>query len=142
MATTLSASHVVDGDPATILLLITGPSAAGFLPETVLDESVPGQVSGTITLADGTSRALHVVTSPPRRTPVAYLSEFRVQVDGMPPATGALQVTSAGPAQSNVLFSLRADTEIPAEFTGTFDTVAQGFFDGLQRAAREQSSVA
>jgi hypothetical protein len=142
MATTLSASRVVDGDPATILLLITGPGAAEFLPETVLDDSVPGQVSGTIALADGIARPLHVVTSPPRRTPVAYLSEFRVEVEGMPPATGALQVTSAGPAQSNVLFSMRAESEIPALFTDTFDQVAQGFFDGLQRAAYEQSHVA
>jgi hypothetical protein len=40
-----------------------------------------------------------------------------------------------------VLFSLRADDDIPAEFQGTFDQVAAGFFDGLQRAAYAQTHV-
>ncbi len=142
MTTSLSTSRVVDGDPPLVLLLISGPGAADYLPETTLDDSVPGEVSGSITLADGRARQLHVVTSAPRRTPVAYVSEFRVQVDGMPPATGALQVTSAGPAQSTVTFTLRAESEIPAEFRESFDLVATGFFDGLQRAAYEQTHAA
>ena len=39
MTTTLSASRVVDGDPAVALLLITGPDAADFLPETTLNQT-------------------------------------------------------------------------------------------------------
>jgi hypothetical protein len=142
MTTTLSASRVVDGDPAMVLLLISGPAASGFLPDAEIREGAPGRMLGSIALEDGSRRDLEVMTSPPRRTPVAYLSEFRVQVDGMPAANGALQVTSAGPAQSNVVFSLRAADEIPDEYTATFDHVAKSFFDGLERAAYEQTHAA
>jgi hypothetical protein len=142
MATTLSASRIIDGDPAVALLLITGPAGAGFLPQTTLDETQPGEITGVLRLDDGTQRSLHVFTSAPRRTPIAYISDFRVLIDGMPPTTGSLHVTSAGPAQSNVIFSLRSEDEIPEEFESMFGAVADGFFDGLERAAREHTNAA
>ena len=142
MATSLSASRIIDGDPAVALLLITGPGATEFLPQATLDERVPGEIRGILRLSDGGERALHVFTSPPRRTPTAYISQFRVLIDGLPPITGSLHVTSAGPAQSNVLFSLHADSEIPAEYESMFGAIAGGFFDGLERAAREQTNAA
>jgi hypothetical protein len=142
MATTLSASRIIDGDPAVALLLITGPSGTEFLPQTTLNETKPGKISGVLRLDDGTERAMHVFTSAPRRTPIAYISDFRVVIDGMPPTAGSLHVTSAGPEQSNVIFTLRAEGEIPPEFENIFGTVADGFFDGLVRAAREHTSAA
>jgi hypothetical protein len=142
MATTLSASRVVDGEPAVALLLMTGPDAAGFLPQTTLDHAVPGEVTGVLHLGDGVDRTLHVITAAPRRTPIAYISDFRVSVDGMAPANGALSVTSAGPARSNVVFSLRSDVDFPPEFAEVFRTISVGFFDGLERAASEQTHAA
>lgn len=141
MATTLSASRVVDGDPAVALLLLTGPDAADFLPETELNHSVPGEVTGVLHLADGVERALHVITAAPRRTPIAYISDFRVKVDGMATANGALSVTSAGPSRSNVVFSLVSDEDFPPEFAEVFQTISVGFFDGLERAASEQNAA-
>lgn len=142
MATTLTASRVVAGEPAVALLLITGPGAADFLPQTTLQSVEPGQVSGMLRVADGDERALRVMTSPPRRTPTAYIAEFRVQVEGAPPASGALHVTSAGPRKSRVSFSLTADAEMPELLDSIFDDVTGGFLDGLERAALEQNPAA
>jgi hypothetical protein len=142
MARTLSASRVVDGDPAVALLLITGPDAADFLPDTTLNQTVPGEVTGVLHLRDGAERTLHVITAPPRRTPIAYVSDFRVKLDGMAPANGALSVTSAGPSRSNVVFSLVSDEDFPAEFAEAFEEISVGFFDGLERAASEQTHAA
>jgi hypothetical protein len=142
MATTLSASRIIDGDPAVALLLITGPTGTQFLTQTTLDETKPGEIEGVLRLEDGSERAMHVFTSAPRRTPVAYISDFRVVIDGMPPTTGSLHVTSAGPEQSNVIFTLRSEDEIPEEFEHMFGAVADGYFDGLVRAAREHTNAA
>ena len=142
MATTLSASRTVNGDPAVVLLLITGPGAADFLPQTTLNQSVPGEVSGILRPGDGTERTLHVVTALPRRTPIAYISDFRVEIDGLPTADGSLSVTSAGPGRSTVDFALTSDGDFPAPFQELFHGIAKGFFDGLERAANEQTHAA
>jgi hypothetical protein len=141
MTTSVSASRVIAGDPASALLLISGPSAAGFLPEAILTETRPGQVSGVLQLP---SRQLdiEVTTAAPRRTPTAYISEFRLQIDGMPASIGALTVTSAGPGRSNVVFSLTAQEQIPDELADAFASIAGRFFDGLERAAQEQNPAA
>jgi hypothetical protein len=141
MTTSLSATRVVAGDPASALLLITGPAAAGFLPEAVLTETRPGQVSGVLQLADR-ELEIAVTTAAPRRTPTAYISEFRLHIEGMPPAVGALSVTSAGPGRSNVVFSLTSQEEIPEELASAFTSIAARFFDGLERAAQEQNPAA
>jgi hypothetical protein len=142
MTKTLSATRVIDGDPAVALLLITGPGAADFLPQTTLEQAVPGQVTGVLHSADGVERTLNVTTAPPRRTPIAYISDFVVQIDGLPPTTGSLSVTSAGPGRSTVLFTLAADEDFPPEFEALFGSVSGGFFDGLERAANEQTHAA
>ncbi len=142
MATSLSASRVVAGDPASALLLISGPAAASFLPEAILTETRPGQVSGVLRLTADREFAIEVTTAAPRRTPTAYISEFRLLIEGMPSTVGALHVTSAGPGRSNVVFSLTAEEPIPEELASAFATIAARFFDGLERAAQEQNPAA
>jgi hypothetical protein len=137
MTTSLSATRVVVGDPASALLLITGPAAAGFLPETR-----PGQVTGVLRLDADRELEIEVTTAAPRRTPTAYVSEFRLVIEGMPPSVGALSVTSAGPGRSNVVFSLTSQEEIPEELASAFTSIAARFFDGLERAAQEQNPAA
>src|ERR1700739_4531365 len=111
MTTNVSANRVIAGDPASALLLISGPAAAGFLPEAILTETRPGHVSGVLRLAADRELDIEVTTAAPRRTPTAYISEFRLHIDGMPSSVGALTVTSAGPGRSNVVFSLTAQEE-------------------------------
>jgi hypothetical protein len=142
MTTSLSASRVVAGDPASALLLITGPAAAGFLPEATLTETRPGHVSGVLQLAGGQELGLDVTTAAPRRTPTSYVSEFLVDIEGMPSAAGSLQVTSAGPGRSNVIFSISSAQEIPDALESAFTFIATRFFDGLERAALEQNPAA
>lgn len=141
MATTLSASRVVPGDPAVVVLLITGPGAADFLPNTALTAAAPGEISGVLDVGEDQPRTLHVVTAAPRRTPTAYMAQFKVKIEGMPPTVGALHVMSAGPSESRVEFSMGAEEEIPPEFEGMFATVVGGFFDNLERAAKAQSAA-
>jgi hypothetical protein len=141
MATTLSAQRVVVGDPAVVVLLMTGPSAADFLPHTVLTAVDPGEISGVLEVGTDQKRDIRVVTTAPRRTPTAYISQFEVMIDGMPPAVGALRVMSAGPGESQVEFSMRSEEDIPDEFQAMFTTVVGGFFDNLERAARAQSAA-
>ena len=142
MATSLSANRVIAGDPASALLLISGPAAAEFLPEALLTETRPGQVTGVLQLASDRALDIEVTTAAPRRTPTAYISEFRLHIEGMPSSVGALTVTSAGPGRSNVVFSLTAQEEIPEELAGSFASIAERFFDGLERAAQEQHPAA
>jgi hypothetical protein len=142
MAKTLSASRVVAGDPAVVALLITGPGAADFLPQTVLTSVAPGQVSGMIQVGDEGERRMSVSTAAPRRTPTAYIASFQVQIDGMPLQSGALQVMSAGPAESRVDFSLTSDETIPDDLEAAFQVIVGGFFDSLERAASEQTPAA
>jgi hypothetical protein len=142
MTSSLSASRVVAGDPASALLLISGPAAAGFLPDAILTETRPGQVAGVVRLAADRELDIQVTTAAPRRTPTAYISEFRLHVDGMPASIGALTVTSAGPGRSNVVFSLRSEEDIPEELADAFSSIAARFFDGLERAAQEQNPAA
>ena len=82
MTTSLSASRVIAGDPASALLLISGPAAAGFLPDAMLTETRPGQVAGVLRLAADRELDIEVTTAAPRRTPTAYISDFRVQHRG------------------------------------------------------------
>jgi hypothetical protein len=124
------------------LLLISGPAAAGFLPDAILTETRPGQVAGVVRLAADRELDIQVTTAAPRRTPTAYISEFRLHVDGMPASIGALTVTSAGPGRSNVVFSLRSEEDIPEELADAFSSIAARFFDGLERAAQEQNPAA
>jgi hypothetical protein len=142
MARNLSASRVVACNPAVAVLLMTGPGAADFVPVLELTQTVPGEVSGVLRLGEGDERTLHVTTAPPRRTPIAYISDFRPQIAGMPPTIGSLHVSSAGPARSNVVFSMTSEADIPAVFEALFTVIADGFFDGLERAAREQHPAA
>jgi hypothetical protein len=142
MTSSLSASRIVAGDPASALLLISGPAAAGFLPDAILTETRPGQVAGVVRLAADRELDIQVTTAAPRRTPTAYISEFRLHVDGMPASIGALTVTSAGPGRSNVVFSLRSEEDIPEELADAFSSIAARFFDGLERAAQEQNPAA
>jgi hypothetical protein len=142
MAETLSANRVVAGDPAMIALLLSSPEAADFLPQTELQETGPGRVSGIIQLTDGEDRTLDVVSAAPRRTPTAYIASFGVHIQGLPDATGALRVMSAGPDQSRVDFTLTSGDEIPAELRSLFEVVVSGFFDGLERAVHAQHPAA
>ncbi len=142
MTTSLSASRVIAGDPASALLLISGPAAAEFLPDQMLTETRPGQVAGVLRLAPDRELDIEVTTAAPRRTPTAYISEFRVRIAGMPATVGALTVTSAGPGRAKVVFSLTAQDEIPPEMADAFSSVAARFFDGLEHAAREQNPAA
>jgi hypothetical protein len=142
MTTSLSANRVIAGDPASALLLISGPAAAGFLPEAILTETRPGQVAGVLRLAADRELDIEVTTAAPRRTPTAYISEFRLHIAGMPSSVGALTVTSAGPGRSNVVFSLTAQEDIPPELADAFSSIAARFFDGLERAAQEQNPAA
>ncbi len=142
MAETLSASRVVAGDPAVVALLVTSPEAAEFLPQTALRETGPGQVTGVLQLDGDDERALHVVSSAPRRTPTAYIASFELHIDGIPDATGALRVMSAGPDQSRVDFSITTQRSFPSELKALFEIVVGGFFDGLERAVHEQHPAA
>jgi hypothetical protein len=142
MATTLSASRVVVGDPAVVALLMTGPAAADFLPQTTLTSILPGRLSGVIQVDGEADRRMRVNSAAPRRTPTAYIATFTVEIDGLPPTTGALHVMSAGPGESRVDFSLTSDDTIPPELHGMFEVIVKGFFDALERAAREQTRAA
>jgi hypothetical protein len=142
MTTSLSANRVIAGDPASALLLISGPAAAGFLPEAILTETRPGQVAGVLRLAADRELDIEVTTAAPRRTPTAYISEFLLHIAGMPSSVGALTVTSAGPGRSNVVFSLTAQEDILPELADAFSSIAARFFDGLERAAQEQNPAA
>ena len=55
---------------------------------------------------------------------------------------GSLNVTSAGPARSNVVFALNSDEDFPPQFEELFHQIVEGFFDGLERAASEQTHAA
>jgi hypothetical protein len=142
MATTLSASRAVTGDPAVVALLMTGPEAANFLPQTTLTSILPGELSGMIELSGEEARRMHVTSAAPRRTPTAYIATFSVEIDGLPPTTGALHVMSAGPGESRVDFSLTSADTIPAELEAMFEVIVTGFFDALERAAQEQTRAA
>jgi len=142
MAETLSASRVVTGDPAVVALLLSSPEAADFLPQTALQDSGPGRVTGVIQLTDSDSRALDVVSAAPRRTPTAYVADFELHIEGFPDATGALRVMSAGPDHARVDFSLTSEAEIAPELRALFEIVVNGFFDGLERAVHEQDPAA
>jgi hypothetical protein len=142
MPTTLSANRVVAGDPAIVALLIADPAAAAFIPRTSLTSAQPGAIVGLLQLNDDDRRELRIITTPPRRTPTSYIAEFQIEIEGMPAATGTLDVTSAGPARSRVIFSLTSQEEIPEEFAGAFDSIVTGFFDGLERAAEQQHQAA
>jgi hypothetical protein len=142
MATTLSASRVVAGDPAVVALLMTGPAAADFLPQTTLTSILPGQLSGIIQIGGQEERRMHVISAAPRRTPTAYIASFSVEIDGLPPTTGTLHVMSAGPGESRVDFSVSSAEPMPPELEGMFEVIVTGFFDSLERAAREQSRAA
>ncbi len=141
MTTTLSARRVVSGEPAAVVLLITGPDAAQYLARTTLRSVLPGEVEGVLHMAEGDERAIRVVTSPPRRTPTAYISEFRAVVDGMPASAGALRVMSAGPGQCEVDFSLHSEGEIPPALEDVFAGLSNGFFDGLERALKDRTAA-
>jgi hypothetical protein len=142
MATTLSASRAVTGDPAVVALLMTGPEAVNFLPQTTLLSILPGELSGMIQLSGEDERRMHVTSAAPRRTPTAYIATFSVEIDGLPPTSGALHVMSAGPGESRVDFSLTSDGTIPAELEAIFEVIVSGFFDSLERAAQAQTRAA
>jgi hypothetical protein len=124
MATTLSASRAVTGDPAVVALLMTGPEAVNFLPKTTLTSILPGQLTGLIQVSGQDERRMHVSSAAPRRTPTAYIATFSVDIDGLPPTTGALHVMTAGPGESRV------------------EVIVGGFFDALEQAARGQTRAA
>ena len=142
MATTLTASRVVAGDPAVVALLMTGPEAINFLPQTTLTSILPGEVSGTIQVDGHDERRMHVSSAAPRRTATAYIATFSVTIDGLPPTTGALHVMTAGPGESRVDFSLTSQEAIPAELEGMFEIIVSGFFDSLEQAALDQTRAA
>jgi hypothetical protein len=142
MATALSASRVVAGDPAVVALLMTGPEAADFLPHTTLTSILPGQLSGMIQVDGHEERRMHVTSAAPRRTPTAYIATFTVEIDGLPPTSGSLHVMSAGPGESRVDFALTSGETIPTEFEGLFESIVSGFFDALEQAARLQTRAA
>jgi hypothetical protein len=142
MATTLSASRAVTGDPAVVALLMTGPEAVNFLPKTTLTSILPGQLTGLIQVSGQDERRIHVSSAAPRRTPTAYIATFSVDIDGLPPTTGALHVMSAGPGESRVDFSLTSSGSFPAELEAMFEVIVGGFFDALEQAAREQTRAA
>jgi hypothetical protein len=142
MATSLSASRVVIGDPAVVALLMTGPAAVDFLPQTTLTSILPGQLSGVIQVGGQDERRMHVTSAAPRRTPTAYIATFSVEIDGLPPTNGALHVMSHGLGESRVDFTLTSDDTIPPELSDMFEVIVTGFFDSLERAAREQTQAA
>jgi hypothetical protein len=142
MVTALTASRVVAGEPAVVALLMTGPEAVNFLPQTTLTSILPGELSGVIQVDGQADRRMRVSSAPPRRTPTAYIATFSVDIDGLPPTTGALHVMSAGPSESRVDFSLTSTETVPPELEGMFTVIVSGFFDALERAAREQTQAA
>ena len=142
MATTLSASRAVTGDPAVVALLMTGPEAVNFLPQTTLTSILPGQLTGMIQISGHDERRMHVTSAAPRRTPTAYIATFSVEIDGLPPTAGALHVMSAGPGESRVDFSLTSESAIPVELEAMFEVIVSGFFDSLEQAARGQTRAA
>jgi hypothetical protein len=93
--TTVTATRTIPSDPASTALLLAGPSALSFWPGVGHVDGVLSPLSANTAIA-GSARRLVVRAEPPRRTPTAYVTSFRVEAEGLPTASGVLRITRHG----------------------------------------------
>ena len=93
--TTVTATRTIPSDPASTALLLSGPSALGFWPGVQHVDGLLSPLSAQAAIA-GSARRLVVRAEPPRRTPTAYVTSFRVEAEGLPSASGELRITRHG----------------------------------------------
>ncbi|MDQ1632526.1 MAG: hypothetical protein QOJ32_1347 [Frankiaceae bacterium] len=93
--TTVTATRTIPSDPASTALLLAGPSALGFWPGVQHVDGLLSPLSAQAAIA-GSARRLVVRAEPPRRTPTAYVTSFRVEAEGLPSASGELRITRHG----------------------------------------------
>jgi hypothetical protein len=93
--TKVTATRTIPSDPASTALLLAGPSALGFWPGVQHVDGLLSPLSAQAAIA-GSARRLVVRAEPPRRTPTAYVTSFRVEAEGLPTASGELRITRHG----------------------------------------------
>lgn len=158
--TTVTATRIVPGDPASTALLLAGPSALEFWPGISRIEGLVSPVSAVAALAGDTSRRVVVRAQPPKRTPTAYVTTFSIDADGLPRASGFLRVTRQdwagtsgvpeqqkaaaavdGPAAA-IWLELRTDVDYDAGVEQEVAAAAQEFLDNVAEfAARSVSAT-
>jgi hypothetical protein len=92
----VTATRIVPADPASTALLLMGPAALDFWPGISRIEGVVSPLQAWTSLAGDAERRVVIRSTPPRRTPTAYVSEFSVDPEGLPPASCRLRVGSQG----------------------------------------------
>ena len=151
--TTVTATRVVPGDPASTALLLAGPSALEFWPGISRVEGLISPVSAVAALAGDENRRVVVRAHPPRRTPTAYVTTFSVDADGLPSASGVLRVTRqdwvgtptvpeqqkaadvvSGPA-ATIQLELRSDVDYDAGVEREIAAAAREFLDNIAEFA-------
>ncbi len=93
---TVTATRIVPADPASTALLLAGPSALEFWPGLSRESGLLSPVSGRADLAGDPHRRIVIRSHPPRRTPTAYVTDFLVDADGLPSASGTLRIARQG----------------------------------------------
>ena len=156
--TTVTATRVVPGDPASTALLLSGPSALEFWPGISRVEGLISPVSAVATLAGDAHRRVVVRAQPPQRTPTAYVTTFSVDADGLPSASGFLRVTRqdwagtptvpeqkaadavVGPAAA-IQLELRSDVDYDAGVEQEIVAAAQEFLDNIAEFAGRSAAA-
>lgn len=163
--TTVTATRVVPGDPASTALLLAGPSALEFWPGITHIDGVVSPVSARAALAGESQRRVVINSQPPKRTPTAYVTTFSIDADGLPSASGVLRVTrhdwagtpssSAGgsvPEQQKaadevpgpaaaIWLELRTDDDYDAGVEQEIAAAAQAFLDNIAEFAGRSVST-
>jgi hypothetical protein len=144
--TTVTATRVVPGDPASTALLLAGPDALEFWPGIDHVDGVLSPLSTSAPLAGESHRRLIVHTQPPRRTPTAYVARFSVAADGLPTASGTLRVSrqdwAGGPAvpeqgnrasspAASISLEIRTDVDYDAGVEQEIAAAAHEFLDNV-----------
>lgn len=147
--TTVTATRTIPSDPASTALLLSGPSALAFWPGVQQVDGLLSPLSAETAIA-GSARHLVVRAEPPRRTPTAYVTSFRVEAEGLPSASGELRITrhgwvgdvatDASPDSYAAVASVRLEISTVVDYDATVEAaIAQGagaFLDNVATYAR------
>jgi hypothetical protein len=151
-------SRRIAADPASAVLLLAAPAAAGLWPGVELESAQPGDhINVHVTLpADAAALvgipqpiAAAIRAEPPQRTPTSFLMRFSFTAAGVPDTTGTLTLTYAaaeeGEASATVArltFAVSAEPFATPEFLGMLEASARTFLDNLAAAAEDRSRAA
>lgn len=161
--TTVTATRIVTGDPASTVLLLAGPSGLEFWPGISHVDGLVSPVSAVAALAGEPNRRLVIHSEPPKRTPTAYVTTFSVVADGLPSASGCVRVTRQGwtgtaqapgaqvPEQKGgevagptaaVTLELRSDVDFEAGLEQEIAAAAREFLDNVAEFASRNAPAA